>query len=852
MAVDLNNLEQAYDLPSGLLSAVQNTEDAGADPNATSSAGAVGPFQFMPNTAKAYGVKDPTDYDQAAVGAAKMFADLKDQYGGDIPSMLAAYNWGSGNVDKHGIENAPPETKSYISKIMGAIGDAIAPSAEAAETSPKDPSKMSDEELLTEADRAGLLDSPEGYYGGALHMTIRPQGSGSSKDATLPDPSKMSDEELLNEASKMGLDVSGGTQPPAPPAQTDGYNYNANSYGANVAHDILPELKNDVVGGLDQAGEGFKQFARGLTPSINDQEAGNPLSRLYDVAAGFGKSALGAGGVIGAPIDAAVRAAAANPIQRATGIPAGLTAFVGDVAAPMAATKAISALPALAGASQDANQAGKLSGLYDYVAARQAQPPANAVEEVFGSRSPEPTPPQPNIPMSRGQTTQNPDIQRFEADVTAGSEGSKAQGAATSFRATQNAAMGDRIAALGSVEADANPADSINAAANIIKSKEATASKAVDAAYNQARAMTENVKVDPRDMAHNLVPDIYSVAKEYGVSPTTTPKAYGVQKQLYDTIKSTSPTEKPLSMPIMLDKMELWRRSATRQAQSAADPADRGAIRQMIGKYDNYMTDLAARKTAEYDQIGIRSPEAEGINAFKNAIAERAEYGRRYEGNDVVDSILAGKNGGKTIDDITNDILGAGKPGLKTGMLDNYNSMLRAAGDQAPQVRTQLQNAFAQKIFNFATEKTSNLANSNEKAISPAKLQTALQNVFVRQREFSTALFGSQAVDKANQVIQNLGKITSKQANVGNVSNSGYTLMRAMSDKANLLTKIPGLKWLDGLAAASKDAAAARDAELSFSNQTPKRFQPKPTQNAGKVGAVVAPSEVRHDKRQGY
>ena len=854
MAVDLNTLEQAYNLPSGLLSAVQNTEDASGDPNATSSAGAVGSFQFMPSTAKAYGVKDPTDYDQAAVGAAKMFADLKDQFGGDVPSMLAAYNWGSGNVDKHGIENAPPETKNYVSKIMGAIGNAIVPSAEAAELpDQKDPSKMSDEELLTEADRAGLLDKPEGYYGGALHINIHsPRASAPPPEK---DPSQMSDEELMNEAVKLGLmGVSQETPQPAP-TQPQGYNYNANSYVANVAHDLLPELKNEVVAGGEQAAEGFKQFVQGVSPSMSEAEAANPLARLYDTAVGFGKAALGAGGMIGAPIDAAVRAAAANPTQRATGIPAGITAFVGDLAAPMAASKAISglkALPAMAGAAQDAAQSGKLSGLYDYVANRQAVPPVNAAEEVAGSRAPAPTPPQPDLPMSRGQTTQNPDIQRFEADATAGAEGTKAQGAATNFRAQQNAAMGEHLSSLGAVEAEGNPADSVNAAANIIKTNEAAANKSVNAAYDQARTMTQNVAIDPMDAARNLIPDVASVAHEYGVSPTTTPKAYGVMKQLNETLKSIIPTKAPLSMRVMLDKMELWRRSATRQAQSATDSADRGAIRQMISKYDNYMTDLAARKSAEYGQIGARSPEAEGINAFKNAVAERAEYGRRYEGNDVVDNILAGKNGGKSIDDITNDIVGSGKPGMKTGMLDNYNAMLRAAGSQALQVRQHLQNAFAQKIYNFATEKTGNLANSSEKAISPAKLQTAMQNVFVRQRELATSLFGSQAVDKANQVIDNLGKITSKQANVGNSSNSGYTLMRAMTDKGSLLTKLPGLKWLDGLVAASKENAAARDAKLAFSNKEPTRFQPPPARTGAKVGVVLAPSEVRHDSRQGY
>lgn len=157
MSIDLSTLEQQFGLPSGLLSAVQQTE-SGGDPNAVSPKGALGSFQFMPATAAQYGI-DPKDPDQAATGAAVMYSDLLNKYNGDVPSALAAYNWGQGNVDKKGLQNAPDETKDYIGKVMTAmegqpsssqsdrgsisssplstalstIGNAIVPSANAAE-----------------------------------------------------------------------------------------------------------------------------------------------------------------------------------------------------------------------------------------------------------------------------------------------------------------------------------------------------------------------------------------------------------------------------------------------------------------------------------------------------------------------------------------------------------------------------------------------------------------------------------------------------------------------------------------------------------------------------------------------
>lgn len=118
-SLNLPELEKQYGLPSGLLSSVMGAE-SGGNPDALSPAGAIGLFQFLPTTAQQYGI-DPSDPKQAAFGAANMFADLSKKYNGDIPSMLAAYNWGQGNLDKNGIENAPKETRNYIQNVMNGL-----------------------------------------------------------------------------------------------------------------------------------------------------------------------------------------------------------------------------------------------------------------------------------------------------------------------------------------------------------------------------------------------------------------------------------------------------------------------------------------------------------------------------------------------------------------------------------------------------------------------------------------------------------------------------------------------------------------------------------------------------------
>lgn len=115
------NLERNYGLPSGLLDSVWNAESARGR-RMLSPAGAQGHFQFMPATAKQYGLADPSDLTQSATAAAQMYSDLLKQTGGDLSKALAGYNWGIGNVQRRGMDSAPTETRNYIQKVMAGMG----------------------------------------------------------------------------------------------------------------------------------------------------------------------------------------------------------------------------------------------------------------------------------------------------------------------------------------------------------------------------------------------------------------------------------------------------------------------------------------------------------------------------------------------------------------------------------------------------------------------------------------------------------------------------------------------------------------------------------------------------------
>jgi hypothetical protein len=109
---------------SAALLAAQLRRESRFDPAARSSAGALGIAQFMPGTARSYGLGDPFDPEAAIDAQAHLMRDLLRAFGA-VPLALAAYNAGPVPVRACMCVPAIPETQAYVADILGLLDGGV-------------------------------------------------------------------------------------------------------------------------------------------------------------------------------------------------------------------------------------------------------------------------------------------------------------------------------------------------------------------------------------------------------------------------------------------------------------------------------------------------------------------------------------------------------------------------------------------------------------------------------------------------------------------------------------------------------------------------------------------------------
>ena len=120
----VNAASEKYGVDSNLILSIIKQE-SDFDPYSTSSCGASGLMQIMPQNFASVGIKDQYDIDQNINGGTKLFKEYLNQFNGNTEMALMAYNGGPGTMQKRGVSSAsdlykmPEETQNYVPRVMG-------------------------------------------------------------------------------------------------------------------------------------------------------------------------------------------------------------------------------------------------------------------------------------------------------------------------------------------------------------------------------------------------------------------------------------------------------------------------------------------------------------------------------------------------------------------------------------------------------------------------------------------------------------------------------------------------------------------------------------------------------------
>jgi hypothetical protein len=389
------------------------------------------------------------------------------------------------------------------------------------------------------------------------------------------------------------------------------------SYWDNLKQTFTEAVERTARGGrqLAQGAREWRDDLKNPQPGMATHEPGEGYGFApLDVVAGGTNVALGALGAVASPINAAIDQYAGQPIEKATGVPAGVTDFALGLALPVKKVPTVGAR-----------------------VAKVAEPERMMVEGATG--------PEPGVILSAGQAGRDlPLIQREQA-AARGMSGPPAEKAAKAFneqQAEQIAAARDRLARsldpAGSRVAQ-SPQEAGDIVSRSVQSTAAARKADVDAAYKTARELPGEIHPDTfTSMSSRIRTNLSKGDEPVIIDDKLTPNAAQMMRDLDERVSQLRIQNRAQAPSTSIvpagDKVEIGgvtlkgidqmrkRLSAFRGDAFAAGGADSRAAKKVLDAFD-----------AEIDAAinsGMFRGDPRAVKAWNIARETHADYRRTF------------------------------------------------------------------------------------------------------------------------------------------------------------------------------------------------------------------------------
>lgn len=402
------------------------------------------------------------------------------------------------------------------------------------------------------------------------------------------------------------------------------------------------------------------------------------------------------------------------------------------------------------------------------------------------------------VPMTKGQVTQDVNVQQFEDMARKGSLGDEAKDIISRFDERQ---QDELLSFVDRISKGSDEVTELNNASNSVRKAYKDLKTKINNAYKDAEVL-DKTYIHKQPLTESLVPAMRQQAKEFGESSIRDLDS-AVQGAYKDLTSGFLVKDKKIST-VKLSALEDMRK---RLGNAVRSNTDAFGNQNPSGVFALKMKRALDATLEEMPKSAFKSGDTSALEKIYKARSLRAEKGRKFDSNKVISNIV--KNDNLNNEQLANIVLTGSQAGknIGTNTVNVIRAMKVASGENAPEMIDSIKRGLFAKVLKNSYGTTLR-EGVNQVRVEPFKLRNELKKI-IDNKSLMNELFDEAEQSYIKQGYDDLLRISSVQKGGENYSNSAIFLKRYAD-------MIPGVsQLLSKPLQAISDATAAESIELA-------------------------------------